>query len=58
MRSAEFSCSQAPPGNTLLARLCLAETHRRSQPDSAFPGAAWERVRYAYLIASTIVFAL
>ena len=45
--------SQAPPGNPLLARLCLARLcrqfdrrqrfGRRSLPYSAFPGGAWER---------------
>ncbi len=47
--------SQAPPGNALLARLCLAVSpaalmHRRhdgqAEPaGSAFPGGAWERAR-------------
>ena len=39
------SRSQAPPGNALLARLCLASypLGRQSLPDSAFPGTAWER---------------
>jgi|GEM_PF-6881234 len=38
--STPTSGSQAPPGNPVLARLCLA---RQSLLGIAFPGRAWER---------------